>query len=83
MREGYRTSFFSLCLACAQDLDSSYSVFGFEFHRYVPSTTVLCPLCVILFPLYVSVEGETGAVGIVLLVHKKIEVQHVVLVLCP
>ena len=49
LREGYltfylvdrlKTSFFPLCLACARDSDSSCLVFGFEFHSYVPSTTV-------------------------------------------
>ena len=44
LREGYltfylvdrlKTSFFPLCLACARDSDSSYLVFGFEFHSYI------------------------------------------------
>ena len=63
LREGYltfhlvdrlKTSFFPLCLACARDSDSSYLVFGFEFHSYVPSTTVLVSLGVITKHLHVS-----------------------------
>ena len=63
LREGYltfylvdrlKTSFFPLCLACARDSDSSCLVFGFEFHSYVPSTTVVRPAVVSLLESILS-----------------------------